>query len=281
MPNTNGLFSSRDVSATGDADSNFFVRVGDPIAVPSPLQVVSSDATKVLTISEANNGTATIETTTGAIVLGGSTSVATVVQVGGTAGTGRVYDEIYNRPQLAEVLNANNSAGSNQINMNSRKIINLGTPTDSTDATTKAYVDGLALTTTAVNNFFNYNDPGNASIIQSVLPGAGGGAGQISLAPGVYQFSAFWENVSPGTTYIELDTYWVQNGTGTEIPFSRTRLSPPTVSTLYNMVSSPFTITTAGLYNFVIAMDGAVVTDPSTPGLWTSDIFGYCLTKFA
>jgi hypothetical protein len=277
----NGLLTSSDVYRTASTDSSYFVKKGEPIVSSSPLQIVSANGANVLTLSEANSGTATIETTAGAIVLGGSTSVATVVQVGGTAGTGRVYDEIYNRPQLAEVLNANNSAGSNQINMNSRKIINLGTPTDSTDATTKAYVDGLALTTTAVNNFFNYNDPGNASIIQSVLPGAGGGAGQISLAPGVYQFSAFWENVNAGTTYIELDTYWVQNGTGTEIPFSRTRLSPQTVSTLYNMVSSPFTITTAGLYNFVIAMDGAVVTDPSTPGLWTSDIFGYCLTKFA
>lgn len=62
MPNSNGLISSRDVSATGDVNSNFFVRVGDPIAVPSPFQIISPDGAKVGVISEANDGSMSLTT---------------------------------------------------------------------------------------------------------------------------------------------------------------------------------------------------------------------------
>jgi hypothetical protein len=148
MPNTNGLFSSRDVSATGDPNSGFFVRADEPIATPSPLQIISSDATKVLTISEANNGTATIGND-GNIVIGtGVTVGGTVLSVNGPLGLGRVYDTLYNLPTspegtpgLPEVLSVNNSAGSTQINMNSNKIINCLNPTNPQDVATKNYVD--------------------------------------------------------------------------------------------------------------------------------------------
>jgi hypothetical protein len=62
MPNSNGLISSKDVSATGDANSNFFVRVGEPIAIPSPLQIISADGAKVGVISEANDGSMSLTT---------------------------------------------------------------------------------------------------------------------------------------------------------------------------------------------------------------------------
>lgn len=60
MSNSNGLFSSKDVSATGDPDSVFFLRNGVPIAVPSPFQVDSPAGNSVLTISESNTNVATI-----------------------------------------------------------------------------------------------------------------------------------------------------------------------------------------------------------------------------
>jgi hypothetical protein len=148
MPNTNGLFSSRDVSATGDPNSGFFVKSDEPIATPSPLQIISPDTTKVLTISEANNGTATIGNL-GNIVIGSSGAVGgTVISVNGPLGLGRVYDTLYNLPTtpdgtpgLTEVLSVNNSAGPTQINMNSNKIINCLNPTNPQDVATKNYVD--------------------------------------------------------------------------------------------------------------------------------------------
>lgn len=59
--NTNGLVSCRDVSATGAVDSNFFIRKGQPIAVPSPFGIVSQDGTKTTTISVENSGDTIVE----------------------------------------------------------------------------------------------------------------------------------------------------------------------------------------------------------------------------
>jgi len=59
--NQNGLLSSNDVSATGDTSSNFFLRKGQPIAVLSPLQIISPDTTKVTTISVDNSGSTVID----------------------------------------------------------------------------------------------------------------------------------------------------------------------------------------------------------------------------
>jgi hypothetical protein len=62
MANINGLISSRDVCATGAPDSNFYVRKGDPIVTTSPFQVISSNGNFVFSVSESNNGDATIST---------------------------------------------------------------------------------------------------------------------------------------------------------------------------------------------------------------------------
>ena len=56
MPNQNGLLGSRDVSSNGDKKSNFYVRKGEALTVPSPLQIVSQDGTKIGEIVEDNNG---------------------------------------------------------------------------------------------------------------------------------------------------------------------------------------------------------------------------------
>jgi hypothetical protein len=61
MANNNGLISSKDVCATGAPGSAYFVRKGDPIAVPSPFQVVSPNGGTVLEISESNTNVATFD----------------------------------------------------------------------------------------------------------------------------------------------------------------------------------------------------------------------------
>jgi len=60
MSNQNGHISSSDVSATGAVDSNFYLRKGQPIAIPSPLEIVSPDGTEVATLSVDNTGVLTI-----------------------------------------------------------------------------------------------------------------------------------------------------------------------------------------------------------------------------
>lgn len=66
MPNLNGLLSSRDVSATGEVASNFFVRKGDPIPAPtlvSPVVIPNQEGTQTMALSESNDGVAMISNT--------------------------------------------------------------------------------------------------------------------------------------------------------------------------------------------------------------------------
>lgn len=62
MPNQNGLLGSRDVCSNGDKKSNFYVRKGEPISVPSPLEIISPDGTKVGEIAEYNTGVMELST---------------------------------------------------------------------------------------------------------------------------------------------------------------------------------------------------------------------------
>jgi hypothetical protein len=64
---SNGLIECTSVCGNGAIDSAFYLRSGAPIA--SPLQIVSPDGTQVLSLSEANDGTATISTNGGPMVL--------------------------------------------------------------------------------------------------------------------------------------------------------------------------------------------------------------------
>ncbi|MEN6290639.1 MAG: hypothetical protein ABFD07_01305, partial [Methanobacterium sp.] len=62
MSNINGLIASCDVASTGDANSVYFVRKGEPIAVPSPIQIISPNTLKVGEISEDNAGVMALTT---------------------------------------------------------------------------------------------------------------------------------------------------------------------------------------------------------------------------
>jgi hypothetical protein len=57
MSNTNGLIPCTAVCATGKPDSNYYLRKGEPLSLPSPLTLVSPDGTKTGGIAVGNDGT--------------------------------------------------------------------------------------------------------------------------------------------------------------------------------------------------------------------------------
>lgn len=61
-----------------------------------------------------------------------------------TGNTVNINVPAFGAENLADTLTAGNSAGANQINMNSNKIINCLNPTDPQDVATKAYVDAYS-----------------------------------------------------------------------------------------------------------------------------------------
>jgi hypothetical protein len=82
MASLNGLIASTDVCATGDPQSNFFLRKGEPIAVPSPIQIISPNGAEVGSIAESNAGVMTLSTDSDVVLVPGS-GIATVVADGG------------------------------------------------------------------------------------------------------------------------------------------------------------------------------------------------------
>lgn len=67
---------------------------------------------------------------------------------------------------LAETLDVGNSAGTNQINMNSNRIVNLATPLSYQDAASKGYVDTLTESTSSV--LITYTNVASANILNYV-----------------------------------------------------------------------------------------------------------------
>jgi hypothetical protein len=58
-----GLIPSTDSFATGDPQSAFFLRPGQPIAAPSPLQLVSANGDGVVSMGVSNTGALTVTST--------------------------------------------------------------------------------------------------------------------------------------------------------------------------------------------------------------------------
>jgi len=61
MPNINGLLSCQDVAATGDVDSNFFIRKDEPLIIASPLVIQSPDDSQEAILSVDNTGVLTLD----------------------------------------------------------------------------------------------------------------------------------------------------------------------------------------------------------------------------
>jgi hypothetical protein len=114
MSNSNGLVSSKDVASTGAFNSNFFLRVGEPIAVPSPLQIISPDGTDVATLSESNTGNLFIESGVGDMIL--------------YPGTGLLKLLSPNALEETAISTANN--GDSAIDTSAGLFVNLGTDND-------------------------------------------------------------------------------------------------------------------------------------------------------
>ena len=88
MSNRNGLISSTDVASTGDPSSDFFLRKGEPVAVPSPIQVLSPNGGSVGSISEDNTGNLSLTSPAGVVIA--PTNQTTAVAGNGTSGSGLV-----------------------------------------------------------------------------------------------------------------------------------------------------------------------------------------------
>jgi len=111
MPNTNGLLSCRDVAATGEVDSNFFIRKDEPLIVTSPLVIQSPDETKEAILSvDDDNGALTI--TSQSIVLNPDDNFTVVVgnATGGGAGLAVKPDDQVNGVGGISLFNGSDSA---------------------------------------------------------------------------------------------------------------------------------------------------------------------------
>jgi hypothetical protein len=86
MSNTNGLIASSDVASTGDPNSDFFVRKGQAIAVPSPIQIISPNGNEVGSITEDNTGRMILSTDSDVSLVPGSGTVSVVADGGANKG---------------------------------------------------------------------------------------------------------------------------------------------------------------------------------------------------
>ncbi len=105
-------------------------------SAPYALRAMHSDS-----VLQAIASTANRERRRGAIILSPGSNT-TLSDTGDSIIVQFNISGIVETSNLAQVLIAGNSAGSNPIDMNNQKIINLGTPEVATDAATKEYVDG-------------------------------------------------------------------------------------------------------------------------------------------
>jgi hypothetical protein len=69
MSNNNGLLCSTDVCTTALQSSSYFIKKGEVIVAPSPLQIISPDGTNVASLSESNTGNLFIESGAGDMLL--------------------------------------------------------------------------------------------------------------------------------------------------------------------------------------------------------------------
>jgi hypothetical protein len=69
MPNFNGIVCGNITTRSGDPNSAYYLKADKPVSVPSPLTLKSPDGTQSLVLSETDDGTATMFTNGGPIVL--------------------------------------------------------------------------------------------------------------------------------------------------------------------------------------------------------------------
>jgi hypothetical protein len=93
-----GLIPSNDSFATGDPASAFFLRATEPIATPSPLQIISPDGGSVTAVNVGNSGVTTVTTDGNISIFANvsaaslsSTSAITGVSINADISTNRIY----------------------------------------------------------------------------------------------------------------------------------------------------------------------------------------------
>ena len=178
MSNTNGLIASSDVAGSGNADSVFFIRKGDPVVIDDLvannitcdtldlngglLTTTGGGTTLTLNGVPLGGGIATITGTAPINVTAGQNPVISLANSGVVAGTYPLADVTVNSQGLIATINAgtippnddwSSFPAQTAVNMNNFKITTLATPTVATDGANKGYVDGAI--TTAGLGFVN------------------------------------------------------------------------------------------------------------------------------
>lgn len=100
-----GLIPSNDSFATGDPDSAFFLRPGQPIATPSPLQIVSPNGLSVTSVTVGNSGVTVIDSS-------GTVAISDAVLVPSLTSTGAIVGGSINADvSSARIVIVNSGAG--------------------------------------------------------------------------------------------------------------------------------------------------------------------------
>jgi hypothetical protein len=212
MSNNNGLVASTDVCSTGSPESNFFVRVGEPIVVPDPLQIISPNGAEVLSLGISNAGNASIEnqslTGTTTLTGNGAVSVVSDAVVNINAGTNAVITATGTlQTNTAGVLitstgNENhNITGSVSITASAGETHNI-TGNFGVTATGTASVIASGNTTVGGQNVFLSGNSVNTTGYLTTKPPAGlstNGSGGVSISNGT-------AGTAPNTSY----TFWAE-----------------------------------------------------------------------
>lgn len=93
----NGLLCSNDVNKYGMPDSSYFLKKGEQLVIPSPLQIVSPDQSEVGTISVANNADMSVATINGNLSLNPGENKNVFINTD-PAGSGDVQGIVITRP---------------------------------------------------------------------------------------------------------------------------------------------------------------------------------------
>jgi hypothetical protein len=167
MSNNNGLIASSDVAGSGNSESVYFLRKGDPVVIDDLVAnnitcdtldlngglLTTTTGGTILTLNGIPvGGIATITGTAPINVTAGANPIVSLNTSGVVPGTYPLADVTVNSQGLITTINAgtvppnddwSNFPAQTNVNMNNFLITSLATPVNATDATTKLYVDTL------------------------------------------------------------------------------------------------------------------------------------------
>lgn len=108
---------------------DYFVRKGEELIVPTPLTIVSEDGTKLSSVGTGNDANMYLISDAGDVVVGTNATVGgAVLEINGTSGLGRVYDDVYNLPPTSTpVITALQAETTGNVTYDSTATLDAGT----------------------------------------------------------------------------------------------------------------------------------------------------------